>query len=281
MAISANVMNIETTETGTKVITLSLPEFCHTITVPENYLNGLPVIAAQPYGVIMVEEGAADDMPVVCMNNNKEFFSIALSDLMAADVHDTISFATPYVFPEDVDPTKYLAGLEDVEITDPQNGQILIYDSSIGKWKNSEELYIYSDPPYPLITEADTEFEPFPLDFELEPGTGDDEGNFVGFIDERDLQDARWDIPQLYQPVTINIDGKAYMGYVGEVNQYDFTIYSDDPEIVCELGFRGHEGYTYKQNIEAETVSVLIYIIPITPSAKLNYVVYNLIQEYT
>lgn len=136
MAISANVMNIETTESGTKVITLSLPDFCHTITVPENYINGLPVIAAQPYGVIMVEEGAADDMPVVCMNNNKEFFSIALSDLMAADVHDTISFATPYVFPENIDPSEYLAGLADVEITDPENGQALIYYSATGKWIN-------------------------------------------------------------------------------------------------------------------------------------------------
>lgn len=136
MAISANVMNIETTESGTKVITLSLPDFCHTITVPENYIDGLPVIAAQPYGVIMVEDGAADDMPVVCMNNNKEFFSIALSDLMAADVHDTISFATPYVFPEDIDPSKYLAGLADVQITDPQNGQALIYDATAEKWVN-------------------------------------------------------------------------------------------------------------------------------------------------
>lgn len=136
MAISANVMNIETTESGTTVITLSLPDFCHTITAPENYLNGLPVIAAQPYGVIMVEDGAADDMPVVCMNNNKEFFSIALSDLMAADVHDTISFATEYEWPEDVDPTKYLAGLADVQITDPQNGQALIYDATSEKWVN-------------------------------------------------------------------------------------------------------------------------------------------------
>lgn len=136
MAISANVMNIETTESGTKVITLSLPDFCHTITAPENYIDGLPVIAAQPYGVIMVEDGAADDMPVVCMNNNKEFYSIALSALMAADVHDTISFATPYVFPENIDPSKYLAGLADVEITDPQNGQTLIYDATSEKWVN-------------------------------------------------------------------------------------------------------------------------------------------------
>lgn len=136
MAISANVMNIETTESGTTVITLSLPDFCHTITVPENYIDGLPVIAAQPYGVIMVEDGAADDMPVVCMNNNKEFFSIALSALMAADVHDTISFATPYVFPENIDPSKYLAGLADVDITNPQNGQALIYDSTSEKWEN-------------------------------------------------------------------------------------------------------------------------------------------------
>ena len=136
MAISANVMNIETTESGTKVITLSLPDFCHTITVPENYIDGLPVIAAQPYGVIMVEDGAADDMPVVCMNNNKEFFSIALSDLMAADVHDTISFATEYEWPEDIEPTKYLSGLADVQITDPQNGQALIYDATSEKWVN-------------------------------------------------------------------------------------------------------------------------------------------------
>lgn len=278
MAISANVMNIETTEGGTTVITLSLPDFCHTITVPENYINGLPVIAAQPYGVIMVEDGAADNMPVVCMNNNKEFFSIALSDLMAADVHDTISFATPYVFPEDIDPTKYLAGLEDVEIKDLINGEILTYDSSIGKWKNSQDLFIYDSLPYSLVTEASVSF---PLEFELEPGTGDDEGLYVGFIDERDIQEAYWNAPPLYAPVTINIDEKTYMGSVGEVNQNDFNIYSDDPRIICELDFIEQEGFTFKQNIEAETASVLIYIIPVSASAKLNYVVYNLIQEYT
>lgn len=279
MAISANVMNIETTESGTTVITLSLPDFCHTITAPENYINGLPVIAAQPYGVIMVEEGAADDMPVVCMNNNKEFFSIALSDLMAADVHDTISFATPYVFPENIDPSKYLAGLADVEIKDLISGDILTYDATKGKWINSQDLFIYTDAPYSLITNAT--FEPFPLEFELTPGTGSDEGKYVGFIDERDLQNATWTTPGLYQPITIKNGNDSYMGYVGMIHADDFEIYSDDPNIDCEFTFREQEGFYYKQNTEAETASILIYVTPVAGSAKLNYVVYNLIQEHT
>lgn len=275
MAISANVMNIETTESGTTVITLSLPDFCHTITAPENYINGLPVIAAQPYGVIMVEEGAADDMPVVCMNNNKQFFSIALSDLMAADVHDTISFATPYVFPEDIDTTKYLAGLEDVEITDPVEAQILAYNATKSKWENKSYLWTLDDL-MPITEETDDE-SAYILNFELTLN----QGYYTGYVDERDMpQDVNIQIPDDYCPVIIEVDGIKYDA-ICEPDGQDHVMVYNVGDVYIEIAYEEQHGFRYKQSAEAEAVNVAVYAKVLTASPELFYLIYNMIHQNT
>lgn len=124
--IKITVKSVETTDEGTLVIEMSPYPYARWI---QTEALAVANVAVQPYGVIMVPE-AATFTPgglTVDVEVKGYIFSVPLSTLMEADAEDQIEFISPYIT---------VADLADVDLTNLQNGQTLIWDATNNVWVN-------------------------------------------------------------------------------------------------------------------------------------------------
>lgn len=124
--IKITVKSVQTTDEGTLVIEMSPYPYARWI---QTEALADANVAVQPYGVIMVPE-AATFTPgglTVDVEVKGYVFSVPLATLMEADAEDQIEFISPYIT---------VADLADVDLTNLQNGQTLIWDSTNNVWVN-------------------------------------------------------------------------------------------------------------------------------------------------
>lgn len=124
--IKITVKSVQTTDEGTLVIEMSPYPYARWIQT-EALANAN--VAVQPYGVIMVPE-AATFTPgglTVDVEVKGYIFSVPLATLMEASAEDQIEFISPYIT---------VADLADVDLTNLQNGQTLIWDATNNVWVN-------------------------------------------------------------------------------------------------------------------------------------------------
>lgn len=124
--IKITVKSVETTDEGTLVIEMSPYPYARWI---QTEALADANVAVQPYGVIMVPE-AATFTPgglTVDVEVKGYIFSVPLATLMEADAEDQIEFISPYITVTD---------LADVDLTNLQNGQTLIWDATNNVWVN-------------------------------------------------------------------------------------------------------------------------------------------------
>lgn len=122
------IQNKETTEDGTLIITMQ-PVANARWTSNSGLIEA--GVAVQPYGVFMIpaaESFVATGL-MADVSINQVLFSTPLSALIAGDAEDEITFAAPYL---------NLTDLQDVAISSVENGQVLKWDSTAGKWVNGD-----------------------------------------------------------------------------------------------------------------------------------------------
>lgn len=124
--IKITVKSVQTTDEGTLVIEMSPYPYARWI---QTEALADANVAVQPYGVIMVPE-AATFTPgglTVDVEVKGYIFSVLLASLMEADAEDQIEFISPYIT---------VADLADVDLTNLQNGQTLLWDATNNVWVN-------------------------------------------------------------------------------------------------------------------------------------------------
>lgn len=124
LTLNVKIDNIEITDNGTTIITMAPVNNIRWISNATLIAAGVAVL---PYGVITVPKDVTTTGIMVTVVVNGVPYEVELDTLMAGAAGDEITLKQPSLD---------LGDLNDVNITDPQDGNALVYDAATSKWIN-------------------------------------------------------------------------------------------------------------------------------------------------